>query len=345
MNAFVSAVYDPLEAREARIDRLAVWKKLTAQEREVLLASEREQASHFDDFLLSLFTTNRPDNDLTSKNSIWRLALVVPGEGELLPETVEEVRIDSTVRALYPNVGDFDVVYRVRFPRWKEPLAGRSFTLRLAGSRGLLDFSTTGRSRRPGLVPRRRVLVEVPSRQHRVVELPLIRRGEIEQVVQPARLLPPPRALDDEHRHVGQVAQLDQIRRHLVLPVIVTDLAPQQVQPGPGALEALRRSGRSPRSSTSGGAPPPSCASPPRPRPGRAPRRDSSPATAGVVPGTPCRSSLACSAARRPKTSPSSSEFEARRFAPCKPVQETSPMARSCGTEVAPMKSVTTPPH
>lgn len=140
MNAFVSAVYDPLEAREARIDRLAVWKKLTAQEREVLLASEREQASHFDDFLLSLFTTNRPDNDLTSKNSIWRLALVVPGEGELLPETVEEVRIDSTVRALYPNVGDFDVVYRVRFPRWKEPLAGRSFTLRLAGSRGLLDL-------------------------------------------------------------------------------------------------------------------------------------------------------------------------------------------------------------
>jgi len=139
-NAFASAVYEPLEAREARTDRLAVWKKLTAQEREVLLANERDQASRFDDFLLSLFTPNPPDNDLTSKASIWRVALVIPGEGELLPETVEQLRIDSTLRALYPNVGDFDVVYRVRFPRWKEPLAGRSFTFRLAGSRGRLDL-------------------------------------------------------------------------------------------------------------------------------------------------------------------------------------------------------------
>ena len=130
-NAFASAVYEPLEEREARIDRLAVWKKLTSPEREALLASEREQASRYDDFLLSLFTPNRPENDLTSKRSIWRVALVVP---------IEEVHLDSTVRTLYPNVGDFDVVYRVRFQRWKEPLAGRSFTLRLAGSRGRLDL-------------------------------------------------------------------------------------------------------------------------------------------------------------------------------------------------------------
>jgi hypothetical protein len=139
-NAFASAVYEPLEAREARTDRLAVWKKLTAQEREALLVTERDQASRFDDFLVSLFTPARPDNDLTSKKSIWRVALIVPGEGELLPETIEEVRIDSTVLALYPNVGDFDVLYRVRFKRWKEPLADRSFTLRLAGSRGRLDL-------------------------------------------------------------------------------------------------------------------------------------------------------------------------------------------------------------
>lgn len=139
-NAFASAVHEPLEEREARTDRLAVWKKLTAQEREVLLAGERDQASRFEDFLVALFTPNRPDNDLTSRNSIWRVALVMPGEGELLPQTIEEVRIDTTLRALYPNVGDFDVVYRVRFPRWKEPLAGRSFILRLSGSRGRLDL-------------------------------------------------------------------------------------------------------------------------------------------------------------------------------------------------------------
>jgi hypothetical protein len=139
-NAFASAVYQPLEAREARADRLATWKKLTAQEREALLATERDEAGRYDEFLVSLFTPDRPDNDLSSSKSIWRVALVVPGEGELLPEKIEEVRIDATIRALYPNVGDFDVVYRVRFPRFREPLAGRDFTLRLAGSRGRLDL-------------------------------------------------------------------------------------------------------------------------------------------------------------------------------------------------------------
>src|SRR6266568_5076340 len=103
------AVYEPLEAREARIERLAVWKKLTPEEREALLVTERDQASRFDDFLVSIFTPARPDNDLSSKRSIWRVALIVPGEGDQLPETIEEVRIDSTVLALYPNVGDFDV--------------------------------------------------------------------------------------------------------------------------------------------------------------------------------------------------------------------------------------------
>ena len=39
------------------------------------------------------------------------------------------------------------------------------------------------------------------------------------------------------------------------------------------------------------------------------------------------KSPTARSAARRPKTSPSSSEFEASRFAPCRPVQATSPIA------------------
>ncbi|HYS82035.1 MAG TPA: hypothetical protein VEM76_15095 [Anaeromyxobacteraceae bacterium] len=139
-NAFASAVYEPLEAREARIERLAVWKKLTPEEREALLVTERDQASRFDDFLVSIFTPARPDNDLSSKRSIWRVALIVPGEGDLLPETIEEVRIDSTVLALYPNVGDFDVLYRVRFKRRIESLAARSFTLRLAGSRGRLDL-------------------------------------------------------------------------------------------------------------------------------------------------------------------------------------------------------------
>ena len=50
------------------------------------------------------------------------------------------------------------------------------------------------------------------------------------------------------------------------------------------------------------------------------------------------------STARRPKTSPSSSELLASRLAPCAPVHATSPAAYSPGTEVRPRRSVDTPP-
>ena len=54
---------------------------------------------------------------------------------------------------------------------------------------------------------------------------------------------------------------------------------------------------------------------------------------------------VAMSAAmRRPNTRPSSSEFEASRFAPCTPVQATSPHAYSPAIEVRPCRSVRTPP-
>ena len=51
------------------------------------------------------------------------------------------------------------------------------------------------------------------------------------------------------------------------------------------------------------------------------------------------------SARRAPKTMPSSSELEARRLAPCTPVQATSPTAHRPGNAVAPHRSVTTPPE
>ena len=59
--------------------------------------------------------------------------------------------------------------------------------------------------------------------------------------------------------------------------------------------------------------------------------------------GSSSRSTIV-SAIRRPNTNPSSSEFYASRFAPCTPVQATSPQANSPGTPVRPCRSVLTPP-
>ena len=52
----------------------------------------------------------------------------------------------------------------------------------------------------------------------------------------------------------------------------------------------------------------------------------------------------AASAARRPNTRHSASEFEASRFAPCRPVHAHSPTAYSPGSDERPSRSVATPP-
>jgi hypothetical protein len=139
--AFLSAVYQAPEVREARVTRLAEWLALTVDERDKLLAAERDELERYDDFVVSLFTVERPENDLDAPRSVWRVALVLPGEGELLPEKIEAVRPDATLRTLYPMIGDFDVAYRVRFARRAGArLADRIFTLRVAGARGRLEL-------------------------------------------------------------------------------------------------------------------------------------------------------------------------------------------------------------
>ena len=76
--------------------------------------------------------------------------------------------------------------------------------------------------------------------QHRVVPLPRVVRGRVvERVVQAARLLAVRRALDDQRGDQREVAQLDQVRRDLVVPVVLVDLALEVLDPGRRALQPL----------------------------------------------------------------------------------------------------------
>ena len=134
---FVTATYQAPSVRQARVDRLAEWKAMTAEEREQLLSAERADAEQWEEFLLAFYTNDRAANDLASTQSVWRVALAVEGAGELLPARRPEiVRADATVTGLYPYLGKFDIAYRVRFPRWKgeRPLHEIPFTLVVAGA-------------------------------------------------------------------------------------------------------------------------------------------------------------------------------------------------------------------
>jgi hypothetical protein len=140
-HATAGAAYQAPELRARRVAQVARWKAMTAPERQALLQAEAAEAERWEDFLVSLYTDADQDNDLGSRRTAWRIALVVPGEGEALPVEIRRERMDAQLRELYPFVGDFDVAYRVRFARWKgAPLAGRRFLLRIAGPKGRLDF-------------------------------------------------------------------------------------------------------------------------------------------------------------------------------------------------------------
>jgi hypothetical protein len=137
--AFADATWESPEVRAARVERVASWRAATEPERAALRAEEEALAARYDELTLSFFTPDTAENDLDASTTAWRIALVPQAGPERLPVEVRVLRADALLRALYPTIGDFDVVYRIRFARAAEPLAP-PFTLRIAGPRGRIDF-------------------------------------------------------------------------------------------------------------------------------------------------------------------------------------------------------------
>jgi hypothetical protein len=139
--ATVTATYLGPEQRRARTARLVQWLDWTAEEREKRQKAEDAEAAKYDDFLVSLYTADRHDNDLDVKTSIWRVAIDFPDGKDLVTHDVQIQDKDATLRSLFPYVGQFELVYRVRFPHVDgPPLSGRPFTLQLASALGKLEL-------------------------------------------------------------------------------------------------------------------------------------------------------------------------------------------------------------
>ncbi len=138
--ATATATHLSLAVREARARRLAEWQRWTADELAQRLATERAEAAAGEEFLVSFYTPNPRNNDLDASRSIWHLA--VKGEGvELVSTRATVVDDDDEVRALFPWVGAFDVVYRVSFPPPAAgPLADAGFVLEIASALGSLEL-------------------------------------------------------------------------------------------------------------------------------------------------------------------------------------------------------------
>ena len=137
--AFATATWESPAVRAERLALVADWKAMSAEERAAAKAADDSDASSYDEFTLALFTPDRADNDLDAARTAWRVA-VADAAGDRLPVRVEQVRSDALLRTLYPDVGDFDVVYRLRFNRREGAPLAPPFTLRVAGPRGMLEF-------------------------------------------------------------------------------------------------------------------------------------------------------------------------------------------------------------
>ncbi len=141
--ATATATHLSLAVREARARRLAEWKGWTAEELEQRLAAERAEAAAGEEFLVVFYTSSRKANDLDAPTSIWHAA-VKSEAGELVSSGARVVDVDDELRGLFPWVGPFDVVYRVRFPIPQEgPLADEGYVLELASALGVLELDYT----------------------------------------------------------------------------------------------------------------------------------------------------------------------------------------------------------
>jgi len=138
-HAIATAVWQAPEVRLRRAEQVATWRVMTAEERKALLAAEEAERARWDEAMVFLFTTDPKSNDLDARKSVWRVALVGP-KGERLPAEARIVTVDGELRALYPAIHEYDVVYRIRFARGQGEGPG-PFTLRIAGAPGKMDFA------------------------------------------------------------------------------------------------------------------------------------------------------------------------------------------------------------
>lgn len=140
--ATTTITYLSPDVRTARARRLGEWLGWTPQELEKHLAADTAEAARYDDFIVCFYTTDRHANDLDASQSVWRVALVLGDGRELVTHDVTALESNTTLLHLYPYIGVFDTVYRVRFDRVPgPPLSDHTFQLELGSAMGKMEIA------------------------------------------------------------------------------------------------------------------------------------------------------------------------------------------------------------
>lgn len=115
--AFFKVIYRSFEVRNKFVEAISEIESLTEEERASLLKKEMEEENKYFDFLVVLSTTEFKANDLTMKNSVWRVFLEDTSGIRIYPSDIKEIKPDQKVKLLYPGVSRFGKFYHIRFEK------------------------------------------------------------------------------------------------------------------------------------------------------------------------------------------------------------------------------------
>ena len=142
------AVFKSPEWRAAYAARDAEHRRLDGAAREQRMAQARAEMEGPWEVELLVTTWDRRENDLDrGKRSVWRIVLVDDAGNEVEPlEIVKDKRPAPTVRADFPDLGDFATPYIARFPRTAAVMGPgvKQLRLRMSSSRGGVELVWAG---------------------------------------------------------------------------------------------------------------------------------------------------------------------------------------------------------
>jgi hypothetical protein len=141
----LAATFKSPEWRAARAARDAKFRGLEGEARDAVFAQAQADMAGPWEVELLVTTWDRRENDLDrGKKSVWRVVLLDDQGQEIEPlEIVKDKRPAFTVRADFPEYGDFATAYIARFPRDKAVLGPnvRQVRLRMSSPRGAVQVA------------------------------------------------------------------------------------------------------------------------------------------------------------------------------------------------------------
>jgi len=111
------ATFKSVDFRHAYAEEYAQAYKLRGEEKNRLVKSHMEAASHGHEFLLASFVPEKKWDDFDKRKSMWRLYLINDDQEHVEPVEVRKVKKqDPVITHFFPYITPWKSIYTVRFP-------------------------------------------------------------------------------------------------------------------------------------------------------------------------------------------------------------------------------------